>query len=304
MNKIILSVQKNLNLTAQTPQHMSRPDRALLGISLDSFNVSYVLNLGSPQVVTLIHLYLSESSTRVLQVIRDLNSLGYCFLISLNDNTPNSSLSFLYGLGITNSVETWNASFPVSFYTLANNFFNISKYTEAGITVTHKLEVSGRNFGYSIPDNILAVPITKIAAVSSTDSRTFLGILEKGSVLKDSFITKAPIILSGFLYAAESHIVEIINPILDDIYYYADSNSNPPYYVKGIVTSTLKEPLIRKITVHDQGTGSFLNETFSDENGNYVVKLSKNNPVFIVCHPIDSTKKGQIHTNVIPLINE
>ena len=302
--KIILSVQNGVNLTAQTPSYMARPDRTLIGVTTANFTTNYVLALGGPAVVTLIHFYLSEATPAVLTAIKELNTLGYCMMFSLNSTTPSSNVSFMYQLGISSATERWDANFPDSFYTLNNTFFNISGHTLGKVSVTHRNVTSGRQFGYSIPLNSLLVPITKIAQVSSSDTGVYFGIVEKGTVLKDAFVLKTPIILSGFLYAAESHIPDVINPILDDIYHYVDLNANPPYYVKGFVSSTTREPLERKITVHNQNTGSVLNTSTSDSLGNYKVNLPTNDPVFIVCHPLDSTKRGQIHTNVIPLLNE
>lgn len=302
--KIILSVQNGVNLTAQTPKYMARPDRTLVGVTTANFTTNYVLSLGGPSVVTLIHFYLSESNSSVITTIKELNALGYCMMFSLNSTAPSTGLSFMYNLGITSTVERWDANFPDSFYTLDNTFFNISGHTLGKVSVTHRVATSSRQFGYSLPLNNLLVPITKIAQVSSSDTGVYFGIIEKGTILKDAFVLKTPIIIAGFLYAAESHIPEVINPILDDIYQYADLNANPPYHVKGFVSSTTRDPLERKITVHNQNTGSVLNTSTSDSLGNYKVNLPTNDPVFIVCHPLDSTKKGQIHTNVIPLLNE
>ena len=110
-------------------------------------------------------------------------------------------------------------------------------------------------------------------------------------------------ILGGFLYTSDVHF-ENINSILDDIYNYCDNNISPRFIVEGFISTSKRIPLIRKVTVHKQTNGQLLNSTMSDENGYYKLGLSNDDPVFIVCHPEDSNKKGLIHTYVIPVENE
>lgn len=302
MRKIILSVQDGVNLTAQTPKYMETVDMRLVGVSSSSFTVDFVLDLGDPSTVTLIHFYLSFATPSIISSIKELNRKGYVTMFSLTANTPNTSNSFLYQLGIVNSVEKWGPNFPLSFYTKDNTFFNISGYTTGGSTITYKKEVSGRNFGASIEPSTLKIPITTIATVSSSDPSIYFGIVEPGTQL-DSFITLAPILFTGFLYAAEDHTENIFN-ILNDIYTYSNLNSRPPYYVEGFVSTNTRVPLERYISVHNQSNGALINIGTSDSLGYYKIGLPNSSSVFIVCHPENSNKRGLIHTYVTPAENE
>lgn len=302
MSKIILSVQQNVNLTAQTPKYMQRTGRELKGVNVANLTVDFVKSLGDPSVVSLIHFYLSTCDSRVIQVILELNRLGYVMMFSLNNVQPTSnSQSFIYSLGLTTQIETWNITHPTSFYTAPNDFFKIAGYTSGGITVTYK--PSGNNFGCSILRSTLKQPMTEIAYTNSNADSIYFGIFEVGTMLSDGTVSRAPIIFGGFLYASENH-TENIYDILDDIYIYSDSMAKFKYIVEGYVSTNNHSPLIRKVTAHRQSTGQLVGSTMSDENGSYLLGFSVNEPVFIVCHPEDSSKRGLIHTYVIPVENE
>lgn len=287
----------------QTTKYMPRVDRDLVEITTSNLTVDYVKSLGDPSKVPLIHFYLSQDcDSRVLQVILELNRLGYIMMFSLNSVEPSSnSKSFLYSLGLTFQKETWNINHPISFYTASNTLFQSSGYTSAGLTISYK--PSGNNFGCSILKSNLKVPIVDIAYTDNSSTSVYFGIFESGTSLIDGTISRAPIIFGGFLYTSDVHF-ENINSILDDIYNYCDNNISPRFIVEGFISTSKRIPLIRKVTVHKQTNGQLLNSTMSDENGYYKLGLSNDDPVFIVCHPEDSNKKGLIHTYVIPVENE
>lgn len=303
-NKITLLISGSGTMSGkQTTKYMPRVDRDLVEITTSNLTVDYVKSLGDPSKVPLIHFYLSQDcDSRVLQVILDLNRLGYIMMFSLNSVEPSSnSKSFLYSLGLTFQKETWNMNHPISFYTASNTLFQLSGYTSAGLTISYK--PSANNFGASILKSNLKVPIIDIAYTDNSSTSVYFGIFESGTALSDGTISRAPIIFGGFLYTSDVHF-ENMYSILDDIYNYCDNNSNPRFIIEGFISTSKRIPLIRKVTVHRQTNGQLLNRTMSDENGYYKLGLPNDDPVFIVCHPEDSRKRGLIHTYVIPVENE
>lgn len=301
MVKTVVIVMDSVNLTAQAPPYFKKSTHNIVGIASNSFSVQSIVSLGTPSEVPLIQFYLASGTPSHYQIIKDLNALGYIIAFTLTPNTSSTATSYCYNLGLSNSVETWHMSHPISFYTLENTVLNNTLATHYGTSVTYK--PSGNNFGTSIPANIAHPSFVKIAQVSASDNSIYFGYIPAGTTLLNGFILKVPIIFNGFIYTSNT-MEPIINSIIQDIYDFCDLNIKPPYVIKGKVQNTSGLPLIRDVFLYRQNNGTLIGTKKSLEDGTFSIGVLNEEPVFAVCKTNDLNKRNQIIGPLIPVLSE
>lgn len=231
------------------------------------------------------------------ELARELSINGYSVATSMSGNYPNSNNSLNVELGMLKpgrSDTMEHNHLNVSFMTTLNTVLHNSEATLENTLVTVK-DLSNPWNNYIVSDDASPYYIP-LATLSYDNFKYCFGYIPKGTQT-DTYITGAPVFHLGWVFVG---LLDKAALVLKDVFEYCLLNTKPPFILKGQVTDSSNRPLSRKIYIYNQRTGALQGFVESDISGFYSFKVLRDDPLFLVCLPDDSTKNGQVHTNIIP----